>query len=182
MRFSDTAATFGDYVSDLKHLVDAQRERQQQVEALRASGGFRLAADPLRPLAAPAAETLAPALDFKPLDGAVGRLKAAATTFDAAQARAGAALPADKRRELNNLLAGMEQKLTYTSGLPGRPWYRNLAYAPGVLTGYGSKTFPGVREAIEGGRYAEAQQFIGATAGVIGAYAAELEHATAIIG
>ncbi len=31
----------------------------------------------------------------------------------------------------------------------GRPWYKHLLYAPGYYTGYGVKTVPGVREAIE---------------------------------
>ena len=42
-------------------------------------------------------------------------------------------------------------------GLPNRPWYRHTVSAPGVLTGYGAKTLPGVREAIEGRRWKEAE-------------------------
>lgn len=34
-------------------------------------------------------------------------------------------------------------------GLPKRPWYQHALYAPGYYTGYGVKTMPGVREAIE---------------------------------
>jgi len=34
---------------------------------------------------------------------------------------------------------------------PGRDWFRHFVYAPGLLTGYGVKTLPSVREAIEGG-------------------------------
>ena len=43
------------------------------------------------------------------------------------------------------------------AGLPRRPWYRHLLYAPGYYTGYGVKTMPGVREAIEEKNYAEAE-------------------------
>ncbi|RYG22761.1 folate hydrolase, partial [bacterium] len=43
-------------------------------------------------------------------------------------------------------------------GLPGRPWYRHTLYAPGLLTGYGVKTIPGVREAIESRRWKEAEE------------------------
>jgi N-acetylated-alpha-linked acidic dipeptidase len=49
-----------------------------------------------------------------------------------------------------------ERVLTSQEGLPRRPWYRHLIYAPGVYAGYGAKTMPGVREAIEQKRYAEA--------------------------
>jgi N-acetylated-alpha-linked acidic dipeptidase len=46
--------------------------------------------------------------------------------------------------------------LTNADGLPRRPWYKHLLYAPGVYSGYGAKTVPGVREGIELKRYAEA--------------------------
>ena len=50
-----------------------------------------------------------------------------------------------------------ERQLTDESGLPRRPWYRHLLYAPGFYTGYAVKTLPGVREAIEQKQYAEAE-------------------------
>ena len=58
----------------------------------------------------------------------------------------------------------MEQKLTDERGLPGRDWYRHFVYAPGALTGYGVKTLPAVREAIEAGRWDEANEYVGITA------------------
>ncbi|MEE8543869.1 MAG: transferrin receptor-like dimerization domain-containing protein, partial [Gammaproteobacteria bacterium] len=42
-----------------------------------------------------------------------------------------------------------ERLLTREEGLVGRPWYKHQIYAPGFYTGYGVKTIPGVREAIE---------------------------------
>lgn len=39
--------------------------------------------------------------------------------------------------------------------MPRRAWYRHLLHAPGYYTGYGVKTMPGVREAIEDKRYGE---------------------------
>ena len=50
--------------------------------------------------------------------------------------------------------------MTNDDGLPRRPWYKHLLYAPGVYSGYGVKTVPGVREGIEQKRYAEADQEI----------------------
>jgi len=46
--------------------------------------------------------------------------------------------------------------LTDEGGLPGRPWFRHLIDAPGLYTGYGVKTIPGVREAIEQKQWKEA--------------------------
>jgi len=50
---------------------------------------------------------------------------------------------------VNAQLIAVERSLTLPDGLPGRPWYRNQIYAPGLYTGYGVKTLPGVRESIE---------------------------------
>jgi N-acetylated-alpha-linked acidic dipeptidase len=50
-----------------------------------------------------------------------------------------------------------ERQLTDAAGLPRRPWYRHLLYAPGYYTGYAVKTMPGVREGIEEKNYAEAE-------------------------
>lgn len=61
-----------------------------------------------------------------------------------------------KARELNRLLYQSERRLISASGLPRRPWFRHLIYAPGLYTGYGVKTLPGVREAIEQRNWTEA--------------------------
>ena len=79
-------------------------------------------------------------------------------------------------------MQGVEQTLISEQGLPGRPWYRHLIYAPGLLTGYGSKTLPGVREAIESRRWEEAQAFVGRTADALNAAAARIDQARAALG
>ena len=73
-----------------------------------------------------------------------------------------------------------EQALTTSQGLPRRPWFRHQIYAPGFYTGYGVKTVPGVREAIEQKQWSEANQQIEVVAGVINSYAAQVERATEI--
>ena len=60
-------------------------------------------------------------------------------------------------RALNAKLRDAEPQLIDAAGLPNRPWYRHLLYAPGLYTGYSVKTIPGVREGIEQARYAEAE-------------------------
>jgi N-acetylated-alpha-linked acidic dipeptidase len=59
---------------------------------------------------------------------------------------------------VNAKLIRSERLLTTTQGLPNRPWFQHLIYAPGFYTGYGVKTIPGVREAIEQKRPAEVEQ------------------------
>jgi N-acetylated-alpha-linked acidic dipeptidase len=81
---------------------------------------------------------------------------------------------------VNTALYRAEQALSDEAGLPGRSWYRHLIYAPGYYTGYGVKTMPGIREAVEDkpdGATAQAQAARVATA--IEQYAAQIEQATA---
>jgi len=103
-------------------------------------------------------------LDLAPLRGAIARLDSAGQRFDTAMAALDAATPQQlaARRVLlgraNQLIYGTEQALGDTAGLPRRPWFRHLIYAPGFYTGYGVKTMPGIREAVEQKNPAEAQE------------------------
>ena len=63
---------------------------------------------------------------------------------------------------------------------PAAPWYKNLIYAPGTLTGYGAKTLPGVREAIEQRRFDDARAYVVRTAAVIEDYANRLDQVVAM--
>jgi N-acetylated-alpha-linked acidic dipeptidase len=84
-------------------------------------------------------------------------------------------------RALDRLLIDSERQLTDTAGLPRRPWFKHLLYAPGVYTGYDVKTVPGVREAIELKRYAEADQEIVRVARALTAQAALVDRATSSV-
>jgi len=72
-----------------------------------------------------------------------------------------------------------ERKFLRNDGLPRRPWFRHVLQAPGYYTGYGVKTLPGVREAIEQRLWKEADQQIGFTAEALVVYAKWLEDAAA---
>ena len=60
-----------------------------------------------------------------------------------------------------------ERRLTSPEGLLRRPWYKHMIYAPGVYSGYGAKTFPGVREALEQKHWAEAESEVARVATVL---------------
>lgn len=53
--------------------------------------------------------------------------------------------------EINQRLYQLERRLMSESGLPLRPWFKHLIYAPGLNTGYAAVVFPGVLDAIEQG-------------------------------
>ncbi len=178
MRFGDLAASIASQTAELKALVASQREHAATVDRLLDTKAFRLAADPTISSGPPDREDPVPAVDFSPLDAAVARLSASAKAFDAASA--GNPGPVAAARA-DDVLQGVEQTLTSPAGLPGRPWYRHLIYAPGLLTGYGSKTLPGVREAIESRRWEEASLFIGKTAAALDAASARIDQAAAAL-
>ncbi|MCU0890650.1 MAG: folate hydrolase, partial [Sandarakinorhabdus sp.] len=118
--------------------------------------------------------TPTPALDLAALDAAITRLDAAAKAFDTAMAEKGATLTAAQQAALNAQLKGIDQALLSPTGLPSRPWFRNILYAPGFFTGYGAKTLPGVREAVEERRFDDATREAGIAAAAFNAYAARL--------
>ncbi|XP_075509749.1 putative glutamate carboxypeptidase LAMP1 [Primulina tabacum] len=52
-------------------------------------------------------------------------------------------------RELNDRLMMTERAFTDGEGIPGRLWNKHLIYAPSKYNDYGSKSFPGIDDAIE---------------------------------
>ena len=184
LEFAAFADTIGAYAEELRKMTDEKRKRAVELTRLLDQNDFGLAADPTRVVAPPAREPPVPQLDFAPLDNAATRLKASARAYDEAYAQLQAGtleLDAARRARLNRLLQGMEQKLTDARGLPGREWYRHFVYAPGLLTGYGVKTLPGVREAIDANRWDEAAAYIPITAAVLMRYCDALDQATALL-
>jgi N-acetylated-alpha-linked acidic dipeptidase len=163
-QFNGFAETVGRYVKEVEKLLkdkqDSVRERNLQLD----EGAFAATTDPREPMVPPAREELPPYLNFAPLDNVVDGLTRAADryeqAFTKAQANGGAVLAKPAAQALNATLRQSERALTTTAGLPRRPWYRHLIYAPGFYTGYGVKTLPGVREAIEQRHWKEADEQI----------------------
>ena len=180
-------APFGDtverYVDEVVALTDGLREETARTNRLLADGRYEAAADPTRTFVPPAREDPVPYLNFAPLRNGTRRLNAAAAAYDAALGAAiqEGAIPAETRRELNRLLTVAERSLTRDAGLPRRPWFRHQIYAPGFYTGYGVKTLPGVREAIEQRAWEEASAQIGHASAALEALAVELERAAALL-
>src|SRR5256884_3161145 len=184
MRFTDFADAVGQYAEELHKLADDLRERTDQQHRLLDENAFNLAADPTETYLPPEREASVPFLNFAPLDNSLLKLKKSAKACDEACTKVAASdfKSSDPRLvRLNDLLQGMEQTLTYSKGLPGREWYRHMIYAPGRHTGYGVKTLPGVREAIEQRDWPEAEQYMSVIAGVLNAYSERLDEAVAAL-
>jgi N-acetylated-alpha-linked acidic dipeptidase len=170
-------------LKQLKKLADDAREqtieRNKEIE----EDVFGATNDPRRPRVAPPHEDVAPFLNFAPLDNASDALTHSAERYEAALKKAWpAGIAAGTLQDLNQKLMESERRLTTPEGLLRRPWYKHMIYAPGTYTGYAVKTVPGVREAIEEKRWAEANVEIVRAANVlegetalINTVAAELE-------
>jgi N-acetylated-alpha-linked acidic dipeptidase len=180
-RYGDFADTVAKYLKEVQKLAEDRRTEDRKREKLIEDGAFRLASDPLKPVAPPAAEARTPHVELAALADAVDDLEQAADRFDKALTDRGAALAAGARAKVMAQLRDIDQLLLDPRGLPDRPWYRNLVYAPGRFTGYGAKTLPGVREAIEERRFDDATEYAKRTAKVLRDYAARLDAARATV-
>lgn len=184
MRFSDFSDTFGRYMDELHKLVDKTRKDTQQQHKLLDMRAYALNSDPMRPVAPPERDSDVPKIDLGPLDRSAKQLSQSAKAYEKAYATFAAngfKLPDDQLRQANALMGRMEQSLTDPDGLPGRKWFKHMIYAPGMLTGYGVKTVPGVREAIEARRWDEANRYAVITAKALDAYRAQLDKLTAML-
>ena len=171
--FTGLAETVGRYAREVQKLLndkqDSVREQNRQID----EGVFTATNDPREPLVPPKREEIPPYLNFAPLDNAVDALTRAAERYQKAltkaEANGGAALSKTDLKALNATLLQSERALTLADGLPRRPWYRHQIYAPGFYTGYGVKTLPGVREAIEQKNWREADDQVPRLARTLGA-------------
>ena len=147
-------------------------------------GRFDAAADPRESLVAPKPQDPVPELDFAPLEKAIVHLQRSAREHDRARRElenSGKTLTGEAGRLLDEVLMKTERALTRDEGLPRRPWYKHFIYAPGFYTGYGVKTLPGVREAIEQRNWNEARAQIDIVSQTIERYASEIDRATGLL-
>ncbi|MFC1720278.1 transferrin receptor-like dimerization domain-containing protein, partial [Pseudomonadota bacterium] len=171
--FADNVAS---YVDELEDLANTMRKETVETNRLIADGIYGLALDPDKSLGPPPMMPPVPHFNFAPLRNALGRLQAAADSYAAATATS-----AVTSEEINKLLYTSERLLTREPGLEGRPWYKHFIYAPGFYTGYGVKTIPGVREAIEQREYEVVDPQIEIAAGVLNQMAARIEELSRLV-
>ncbi|MBT8077968.1 MAG: M28 family peptidase [Gammaproteobacteria bacterium] len=168
--FADNVAM---YISELEELAKKMREETEHDNALIADGTFAAALNPYRSLGPPPMKDPVPHFNFAPLKNSLDRLQTSAAEL----AKAASGNDATSR-EINRLLYTSERLMTRDEGLTGRPWYKHHIYAPGFYTGYGVKTIPGVREAIEQRDYETVEQQIAVAASVLDGISQRIERIT----
>ena len=182
MRFANFADNVGMYADEVRELLDETRTTTERENELVALNAYALAADPTQTYVPPSAKDLVPYLSFAPLQNAVAGLERTANTLDSEIQRVMAAgLPASAAEELNRVLMSTERLMTNDEGLPRRPWFRHQVYAPGFYTGYGVKTLPGIREAIEQRNWEEASEQIELVSDMLTRVSEALERAVRVL-
>jgi N-acetylated-alpha-linked acidic dipeptidase len=153
-QFGNLVDTVRTYHEELQLLVKKKREEIAERNREISDGVFAAINDPRRPQVAPRIEPVPPAIELTPISRAIEVMARQAALFDEARAAAvKKKLPAASMTAIDVKIAKSEQQLLDAAGLLHRDWFKHLLYAPGFYTGYGVKTLPGVREAIEQGQY-----------------------------
>ena len=170
--FINLVSNIASYVEELQSLADEMREDTTKNNKLIEDGSYKIALDPSKSLRPPMLEQEVPYFNFAPLKNSLSRLQKAANLLH--RTSKNNELTSHRLIEVNKLLYASERRLTRSEGLAGRPWYKHHIYAPGLYTGYGVKTIPGVRESIEIRQFDKVAEQIKIAAEVLDALADQL--------
>lgn len=163
------------YATELENTTNDMRTNTKTENEIIKSGVYQLATDTALHTLPPQTKDEVPYLDFSPLQNALTAFHKAA---DSCYSHFTNAVASTANMDAFNIkLYQAEQQLLLPNGLPRRSWYKHAIYAPGFYTGYGVKTMPGIREAIEQRNWKEAQEQIVACAAVIQQLATYLDNA-----
>ncbi len=151
--FGNLAETVKKYAGEVKTLLADEQAKSREIGTAIDEGVYAATSDPRMQTVAPKRDAIPPYLNFAPLDNAVDALTSASRRYEEAygkaKARGDTVFASRGASAVNAALIRVERALTDPKGLPGRPWFVHQLYAPGFYTGYGVKTMPSVREAIE---------------------------------
>ena len=183
--FDRFTTTVGRYADEVEKLAGTLRKEAEDRNRGLDDKIYQAIDDPTQTWVAPKRLDAVPYINFAPLENAVAALKTSTAAYSKAMsaATAGGKAPSPEvQQRLDEILMKTERALTTTAGLPRRSWYVHQIYAPGFYTGYGVKTLPAVREALEQRDWKEAEQQMSVVAGAITGLAKELDRATALLG
>jgi len=161
--FSGFAENVKKFFSNVQELLETDQTEIKEQNSEIADRVFEATSDPTKPLVPPPIQKVPPHFNFAPLQNTLDGLTDSAEKLSAAWAKAQAAgwsLPQTSIARINQLMMQSGPALTDKGGLPHRPWFKNMIYAPGAYTGYEAKPLPGVLEAMDRKDWAEAESQI----------------------
>jgi N-acetylated-alpha-linked acidic dipeptidase len=180
--FSNFAETVGKYVDELSKLTDEMRTKTEELNLEIKEKTIEAASDPTKVSVTPKEKKAVPYVNIAPLQNAVAELQLRSKEFgNAVKEMSPTSLSPPAIDSLDHILMHTERSLTSQKGLPRRPWFVHQIYAPGAYTGYGVKTLPAVREAIEQRNWKEADEQVEVVATVLRNFCGELERATRMV-
>ncbi|MBC7570653.1 MAG: M28 family metallopeptidase [Spirosoma sp.] len=178
--FQSFANTVTKYAGEVKKLAETMRTETDRQNKLIQDKRYVLVADPTETMLPPKVQPAVPHLNFAPLENALTTLDKSVRAYDGVSNRL-ASLSSSQLEELNRTLYQTERYLLSDEGLPRRSWFRHQIYAPGFYTGYGVKTLPGIREAIEERKWDEASEQIQRVAKTLNGFSAQIDKASAMV-
>lgn len=176
--FTNFADTINNYSNEVIKLADSMREETTAINQMIENGMLKAVQNPKENYVMPKPKAEVPFLNFAPLQNAVAKLQESAKNFQIASK--GKNLSVAQQKNLDDILMKTERFLLSNKGLPRRDWFKHQIYAPGFYTGYGVKTLPGIREAIEQRNWKEAEEQIEVAAKTIESFAAEIDRAAKV--
>ena len=179
--FNSFYKTLNDYATEVKTLLDNERSETDLENKMVKDNVYNLAKDPKKTYLAPPVKDQVPYLNFSELDNSIMQLKSLAENYQKIYG-SGTQLPIEQQNQLNQILFNAERSLISENGLPRRHWYKHEIYAPGYYTGYGVKTLPAIREAIEQKNWKEAQEGINMVSKTIAVYNTQVQQAVNLLG
>ena len=173
--FTNFAETVSGYAKEVITLVDAMRDETKSTNQMISSGMLKAVQDPTETFNEPKQKGEVPYMNFAPLQNAIAKLNQSAKAYE--KISKGKRLESKARKTLDETLFQTERFLISTEGLPRRDWFRHQIYAPGFYTGYGVKTLPAIREAVEQRDWKEANEQITVVSGILESFAMEIDKA-----
>ena len=166
------------FVAEIEESAETQRKETTRINALIDAGSYTAALDQTKSLRAPQRHDPVPHFNFSPIHNAIAKIERSIAVLDPADL---INLNARQLKKINRLLYTSERLFLRDQGLPRRSWYRHQLYAPGFYTGYGVKTLPMIREAIEERRFPDVPDAVVAVSGVLNTLADRIDelHRTA---
>ena len=182
-RFINMADNIKTFIDSNKKLAKKVKEETARRNNLLDKKAFTIAKNPKIQYAPPKRLSEMKDFDFSSLDRSYNKLLDAAISFEKAIERSKIDnISQTDLIEINRLIREVEGALTQEKGLPRRPWYKNMIYAPGFYTGYGVKTLPGIREGLEERKWDEVDLYILEVSKAIERASNKIKKAASLIG
>lgn len=182
--FVNFSNTVKDYINELSRLTEKMRKETEEQNKMLDDSDYLYVSDPTKIYFPPEKKEPVPFINFAPLQNSITKLEISSANYEKAVKgikENGIKLSSEQQKNLNEILLKSERFLTNENGLPNRSWYIHEIYAPGFYTGYGVKTIPAVREAIEQRNWNQAEDQIEIVAHILGSFSEQVDKATQIV-